>query len=95
MEFSEDKHKAMNIRRHNLNCLHTLLGCKLTLSNYSGKKLGITVEISGQHIAAKKGSKMMIYIRNEIQNNVATCLWVCIVPSHCGICESSMQCHSY
>lgn len=81
--------------RNNLNCLHTLLGFKLTVSNCSGKKIGFTVEISGQWTAGdkKKGSKILIGIRNEIENNLSTCVCVVIVPSHHGICESFMLCH--
>lgn len=87
MEFSDDKCKVMNTGRNKLKCLHILLGCKLTLSNYSGKKnkLRITVKISGQYtVGDEKGSAVLKYIRNEIENNLAFS-WVCIVPSNHGI----------
>lgn len=80
--------------RNNLNCLHTLLGFKLTVSNYSGKKWGSQLKFLANVLQViKKGSKILICIRNQIGNNLATCLCVSIVPSHHGICESFMKCH--
>lgn len=43
------------------------------------------MKISGQYtVGDEKGSAVLKYIRNEIENNLAFS-WVCIVPSNHGI----------
>lgn len=65
MEFSDDKYKVMNTGRNNLNYLHTLLGFKLIVSNYSGKKQGSLLKFLANELQVIKNvSKILMHIRN-------------------------------